>query len=161
MNLLLGQCSMPVFEGILPNRHNKILLDLLFILAVWHAYAKLRLHTATTLRCFERMTKELGKQLRLFKRTTCTEYDTRELKNEVQARGRRQAAKLRKGAPTQNQNVTRNNGPHFKELNINTPKMHAIGKYFKAIGRFGTTDNCSTQVVCPIFFRFSWKISYS
>ncbi len=43
------KCSIPVFEGLLPDKHSDILMDLLFILAHWHALAKLRQHTELTL----------------------------------------------------------------------------------------------------------------
>ncbi|KAG6838659.1 hypothetical protein C0991_009889 [Blastosporella zonata] len=43
------QCSIPAFEGLLPEPHNKILLDLYFELATWHGLAKLKMHTETTL----------------------------------------------------------------------------------------------------------------
>lgn len=45
----LLQCSIPVFEGLLDDPHDTILMNLLFLLATWHAYAKLRMHTDTTL----------------------------------------------------------------------------------------------------------------
>ncbi|KIK32452.1 hypothetical protein CY34DRAFT_45100, partial [Suillus luteus UH-Slu-Lm8-n1] len=41
----LLQCVIPVFEGLLPKEHNGIVLDMLFDLAAWHGYAKLRMHT--------------------------------------------------------------------------------------------------------------------
>ena len=37
-------------ELLLHEPHNTLILDLLFILCTWHASAKLRLHTTTTLR---------------------------------------------------------------------------------------------------------------
>jgi len=55
----LLKCAMPVFEGLLPGRHNEIILDLLFELAVWHAFAKLRIHTDETLDLFQASTKTL------------------------------------------------------------------------------------------------------
>ncbi|KAH9950133.1 hypothetical protein B0H21DRAFT_881501, partial [Amylocystis lapponica] len=91
------QCIIPVLESLLPPPHNDIILDLLFDLAVWHAHAKLRLHTETTLDVFKQATQTLGFTLRHFLATTCAVYVTRELPKEEAARGRRTAALTAKG----------------------------------------------------------------
>ncbi|KAJ7580851.1 hypothetical protein C8J56DRAFT_1057826 [Mycena floridula] len=44
------QCAMLCFEGLLPAPHNKIVLDLLWDCSVYHAHAKLCLHTDGTSR---------------------------------------------------------------------------------------------------------------
>ncbi|KII83441.1 hypothetical protein PLICRDRAFT_79810, partial [Plicaturopsis crispa FD-325 SS-3] len=85
----LLQCAMPVFEGLLPAPHDAIVQDLLFSLATWHAYAKLRLHTDTTLDHFDDATTSLGTILRKFVRETCEAFNTKELPQEEAARGRR------------------------------------------------------------------------
>ncbi|GBE77722.1 hypothetical protein SCP_0106040 [Sparassis crispa] len=54
------QCIIPVMEGLLPKRHDKIIADLLFELANWHAHAKLRIHTDSTLKSFEKVTTSLA-----------------------------------------------------------------------------------------------------
>ncbi|KAG2738113.1 hypothetical protein P692DRAFT_201661679, partial [Suillus brevipes Sb2] len=87
----LLQCTIPVFEGLLPGRHNKIVLDLLFDLATWHAYAKLHLHTDDTLTFFDSATIVLARSVRKFTRTTCKGYVTTELPQEHAARSRRLA----------------------------------------------------------------------
>ncbi|KAF9440213.1 hypothetical protein P691DRAFT_650309, partial [Macrolepiota fuliginosa MF-IS2] len=57
----LLQCAIPVFDGLLPNRQqNSDLLKLLYRVAEWHGYAKLRMHTDTTLSRLEHLTRELG-----------------------------------------------------------------------------------------------------
>ncbi|KAJ3557882.1 hypothetical protein NP233_g11630 [Leucocoprinus birnbaumii] len=61
----LLQCSMPVFEGLLPEPHNQIVLDLLFSLCHWHALAKLHLHTSSTLASLKVATRNFGQQLRV------------------------------------------------------------------------------------------------
>ena len=58
-----SQCSFPVFEGLLPEPHNTIVLQLLFTLATWHALAKLAMHTDTTLVAFEATVTRLGKAI--------------------------------------------------------------------------------------------------
>jgi hypothetical protein len=57
------QCAMPCFEGLFSPACEKVILDLLFILATWHGFAKLRMHTTSTLDVFEAVTKGLGKVL--------------------------------------------------------------------------------------------------
>jgi hypothetical protein len=79
-----------VFEGLLPEPHNEILMTLLFRLAEWHGLAKIRLHTEPTLSCMESVTTLLGKELRRFLATTCAAFKTTELEKEAAARGRQQ-----------------------------------------------------------------------
>ncbi|KAG5639974.1 hypothetical protein DXG03_002043, partial [Asterophora parasitica] len=83
---------MPVFEGPPDSREdNETVLTLIFLIAEWHTLGKLRLHTDTTLQWLEQCTTDLGRQLRKFKKDTCSHYNTRELPKEAQARVRRQA----------------------------------------------------------------------
>ncbi|KAI0078562.1 hypothetical protein K474DRAFT_1593940, partial [Panus rudis PR-1116 ss-1] len=67
--------------------------DLLFILAEWHANAKLRMHTDSSLARLRDTTVALGAKLRAFVKNICPEYTTRELPSEVSARNRRQQKK--------------------------------------------------------------------
>jgi len=131
-----------VFEGLLPAPHNKIVMNLLFALATWHAYAKLRLHTDTTLQFMESATTILGEQLRRFVKVTCEAYNTKETPSEVAARARRQGKQ--KGNAT---GPSESSGPKKKELNLSTYKLHALGHYTDTIHRFGTTESYSTQTV--------------
>ncbi|OCB90166.1 hypothetical protein A7U60_g2627 [Sanghuangporus baumii] len=136
--------AIPVFEGLLPRTDNETVLTLLFTLATWHALAKLRIHTETTVGLLEEETKCLGRIVHRFKRTTCEGYVTHELPKEIAARGRREAAKIAKGK--QRIGTTKNEEAKQKKLNINTPKFHALGYYAPAIRRKGTTDSFSTQI---------------
>jgi hypothetical protein len=70
------QCLIPALEGLLPEPHNEILLSLCFALATWHAYAKLRMHNASSIQCFKNVTTDLGTRVRHFQRTTCEFYET-------------------------------------------------------------------------------------
>jgi hypothetical protein len=65
------QCSIPVFELLLPAPQNKILMDVLFELCTWHALAKLRLHTKATARDLKTSTRRLGFVLQDFKKVVC------------------------------------------------------------------------------------------
>ena len=62
------------------------------MLCTWHALAKLRLHTSSTLQIFKSITKLLGQRLRYWVKKTCTAFETRELPKEANARHRRKAA---------------------------------------------------------------------
>jgi len=134
----------------LPSPHNEIILDLLFTLATWHAYAKLRLHTSTTLAMLEKATKMLGSILRRFSQTTCKEYKTTELPQEEAARGRRQAAKAAREGSSSTGNPPAT-GFKQRRFNLSTYKLHALGDYANTIQEYGTTDNYTTQVVCTFF----------
>lgn len=94
--LILSKCSIPVFDGLLPDEHNKIVLDLLFIMAHWHGLAKLRMHSDLTLQILDQQTTDLGEQLRQFKNKVCAAYQTQELNREVDARSHRQTREAAK-----------------------------------------------------------------
>ena len=82
------KCSIPAFEGLLEGRHDRRLTKLLYRLSEWHALAKLRMHTDTSLDLMEEYTKELGVLLREFRRLTCSQFSTVELPREADARVR-------------------------------------------------------------------------
>lgn len=145
----IEQCAIPVFEGLLPEPHNSIVMDMLFTLAVWHALAKLRLHTDSTLAGLETETSVLGKVIRHFLRTTCEAYATKELPGEQQQRARRQSKK--DGAKGTTKPTPIATTVKRKSLNLLTYKFHALGDYVKTILRFGTSDSYSTQVVSGNF----------
>ncbi|KAK7021661.1 GLOBIN domain-containing protein, partial [Favolaschia claudopus] len=137
------QCLIPAVEGLLPEPHNGIVLTVCFTLATWHAYAKLRLHTSSSLGCFRNTTTELGVQMRRFNRTTCEAYETYELPSEYNRRIRRQAKK--KSQSTSSASAPSQGSKKRKYFNLSTYKCHSIGHYPDAIPRVGTTDSVSTQ----------------
>ncbi|THH23278.1 hypothetical protein EUX98_g7896 [Antrodiella citrinella] len=142
------QCIIPVFDGLLPEPHNSIVMDMLFELANWHALAKLRLHTEETLTLLENSTQTLSAAVRKFQQTTCRHYDTRELPKEQAARGRRTArTSAKKGAvsATSGKGKSRAEGPKRKELNLCTYKWHSLPDYAATIRQFGPSDGFTTQ----------------
>jgi hypothetical protein len=146
--LKLLQCSIPAFENILPPEHNKVVLDLLFELATFHALAKLRLHTERTLRDLEASTERLGTELRRFTNTVGEAYITRELRSETAARGRRKAAlAAKRGAPAESTDRVEITRGKTKKFNMATYKLHALGDYAQYIRLFGTSDGWSSQNV--------------
>jgi hypothetical protein len=154
-----SQVAMPLFEGLfyhMPALDN-LVQDLLYILATWHAYAKARLHTQTSLNALSQATTTLGHLLRVFRRET-SKIDTKETPKEKAARSRRKARQaeqsLKSGKPAKQKqpagadNTAQNEG-RSKRFNMFTYKMHSLGSYVRAIKTFGTSDNFSTQLVSP------------
>lgn len=118
-------------------------MKLLYRTAEWHALAKLRLHTDTTLDMLEQLTVEFGKLIQQFRDVTCAEYDTVELPRETAAHHRRQAA-----TAAISTNSSSDHPPQKKKgLNLFTVKFHFLGDYVAHIRHFGTTDSYSTQLV--------------
>ena len=128
----------------LPDPHNSTILNLLFDLATWHAYAKLRLHTSDTLSFFDTAMLTLGNSVRQFVKVACNAFDTRELPQETTTRGRRKPAFA--GSSSGQAGMSHSTAKR-KVLNLQTYKYHALGDYPNAIRQFGTMDNYSTQTV--------------
>lgn len=135
-----------------------MLMDLLFELATWHALAKLRLHTETTVCDLEASTHRLGAQMRQFEKEVCSMYETKELPTEEATRKRRTAAgnvkkpakkplTASKAKAVAKVNTGATSQPKLRKLNLHTYKFHALGAYPRAIRRYGTTDSYSTQIV--------------
>lgn len=82
------KCAITVFDGLLPEPHNRAVTGLIFVLAHWHAMAKLRMHNDLTLDILEAATVSLGQTLRRFVEKTCPAFDTKELAREYDARMR-------------------------------------------------------------------------
>jgi hypothetical protein len=150
-----------VFEGLLPEPHNKIVHGLLFELATWHGLAKLRLHTESTITALETSTTRLGIALRKFSSTTCEAYETRDLPSEESARGRRKAALSAKtmGTPKDASAKKKN---HKRMFNLSSYKPHSLPDYTTSIRMYGTTDNYTTQAVriCIWDFKFVINLFY-
>jgi hypothetical protein len=115
---------------------------LLYRTAEWHAFAKLQLHTESTLNHLEKLTTELGKLMRNFRDVTKSNFSTFELPREMAARKRRSKGKEKEG--TSNPASTSRKP---KTLNLFTYKWHALADYVRSIRLFGGTDGFSTQVV--------------
>lgn len=130
--------------------------DLLFELSTWHGFAKLRLHTESTLSALDTSTTRLGHILRRFKSKTCRKFDTRELPSEKAARGRCEAATAAKklkqsfeSNKTSEAKTSKRKKPQtVRTFNLTTYKLHALGDYVHAIRTFGTSDGFTTQTVC-------------
>lgn len=108
----------------------------------WHAYAKLRLHTDSTLSSLDTTSKSLSRLLRRFEKVT-SDMDVCELPQEQAKAARR---RQKSGATT-----VRTKDSTRKKFNLETYKVHSIGDYATMIRRFGTTDSYSTQIVSILF----------
>ncbi|KAF7292248.1 hypothetical protein MIND_01252200 [Mycena indigotica] len=149
----LLQCAIPAFNGLFPEPHNKRLLRLLFRLAEWHSFAKLRMHTEPTIEHLRRLTSEMGRLMREFRLTTCNDLVAYELPKEVAARSRTATKKAAKSAaatgdstlaPPDAQPQARTT-KKVKTLSLSTYKWHAMGDYPGTIPLFGPTDIYSTR----------------
>ncbi|KAL0060725.1 hypothetical protein AAF712_012505 [Marasmius tenuissimus] len=133
----LLQCAIPIFEDLLPEPHNSQILKLLYRAAEWHALAKLRMHTDTTIEELKNLSQELGNLLRSF-RNTSSQFNTLELPREAAARAKQQQRRN----PNSRASTTRKK----RKLNLDTYKFHALADYAPTISMFGPTDGYSTQV---------------
>jgi len=90
---MLIQCTIPVFEGLLPEPHNTRVLKLLFDLAHWHGLTKLWMHMEATLELLSQATIAFGNVMCEFQAKTCSAFATHELERERAAQIRRQEKK--------------------------------------------------------------------
>ena len=144
-----------MLEGLFTEAtHDRQIQDLVFTMAEWHANAKLRLHTDSTVLTLKELTRSLGLQLRAFANKLCPLYDTRELPREEAARARRRAKQAAQKPGDSNAPPTaRKSGPLRKVFNLLTYKLHALRDYVFHILRFGTTDSYSTQTVMSLSYQ--------
>jgi hypothetical protein len=176
----LSKCAIPVFEGLLPQEHDRVVRKLLFELNTWHSLAKLRLHTETTVKDLEHSTTRLGANLRKFQEKVCPAYKTFELPSEEAARVRRQASAAKKAPQSQSTKKqktlpsamqkkksalmkTGSPGSSYqtksrrqRTFNLNTYKVHSLGGYARAIRLYGSSDNYNSQTV-----GFYWSICFA
>jgi hypothetical protein len=134
-----------VFEGLFPPDHDATVQHLLYQFAQWHALAKLRMHSESTITFLEATFKKLSRKLRKFRDYTCAAFDTVELPREKVARQRRAAQHSENGNTSQE-----SSGVRVKKFNLLTYKFHAMGDYAWTIRLFGTTDSFTTQIVCML-----------
>ncbi|KAG2155200.1 uncharacterized protein EDB93DRAFT_1247691 [Suillus bovinus] len=143
----LLQCSIPVFDGLLPVPHNKVLMNLLFTMSHWHGLAKLRMHSDITLKILDQQTTHLGEQFRHFKEKAkdaakCNGNDLGRA-NEDNGKGK---GKGKGKVIEQLQYLPAPKQPRRKKsFNIQTYKFYVLGDYVSSIRHFGTTNSYSTE----------------
>ncbi|KAI0369420.1 hypothetical protein BV20DRAFT_1036521 [Pilatotrama ljubarskyi] len=120
--------SLPVVEALLDGEDNKIILDMIFALNMWHCLAKLRVHTEPLLHALSVKAVEVGRDIRKFAKVTCAKWPTVDLPKEAAARGRRKAAVSRKTGKVS----VLGKAPAARRqcvFNLNTYKYHSIRDY--------------------------------
>jgi hypothetical protein len=120
------------------------------VLATWHAIAKFRMNSTSSLAVFDGVTKNLGQLLRRFTDHVCSKFNTRETPSELKKRTSRNASQAAKNKSQQPANAERV-APTKRNFNLATYKLHALGHYSSWIRHFGTTDSYSTQTVLFFF----------
>ncbi|KAF8234139.1 hypothetical protein L208DRAFT_1263234, partial [Tricholoma matsutake] len=131
----LLQCSIPVFKTLLPNQHHNILIaNMLFILCTWHTYAKLQLHTSSTLEALAKTMQVLGASLQEFVKVICLCYTMKELPREEAARVCWRANASAKGKGKGTATSDKPSSAHGR-FNMYTYKLHALGDYVANINR--------------------------
>ncbi|KAF7794376.1 hypothetical protein EIP86_005510, partial [Pleurotus ostreatoroseus] len=135
------QCVIPCIEGLLDPKLEHIVMDLLWFMLMWHALAKLRLHTQTTVSLLEGITTDLGRAVRKFARSV-EDIETYELPKEHAARKRREAAQSQATGSAATSTFL---GRKIKKFSLSTFKWHDLGHLVRDILNFGTSDVYSTQ----------------
>ena len=127
-------------------------MKVLYRTAEWHAFAKMRMHTDSTLTHLEEITKELGKLMRKFEALMRTQYATVELPCKAEAHNCRDKAAVRPSS----------GGRQAKLFNLFTYKWHVLADYVPTIRLFGGSDGFSTQIVslCSCFVSDSLTIYF-
>ena len=136
---------MPVFEGLLPPKHEDITQTLIFRLAEWHALAKLRLQMEDTLALLDQALRWHGAQVHQFQRVTCAAFETKELPQESTQRQRRELAGMQSG----HRKMPAKSSPLPISFNINTYKFHVLGDYSDSKNPFHTNLNGGARSAPP------------
>ena len=130
-------------------------MKLLYRTAEWHGFAKLRMHTDSTLEHLRSRTKEFGRLMREFRDRSRRKFKMFELPQEVATRKRNQQHILTNTLSAEHPHVlvtAQSESNHamagnVKTLNLSTTKFHFLGDYVQMIQMFGCTDSYSTQLV--------------
>lgn len=134
--------------------------DLLATLATWHGYAKLRLHTDSTVASLRVVTVNLGHLLRRFSMETANEFSTVALPSEEAVAARKYTNALTRAAKAKEAPPAPPESGKQKRFNMNTAKLNFLGDYVDSIPQFGTTDSYSTQVV-SVCTRRGYRAHYT
>ena len=118
-----------------------MIIDLIYLLATWHALAKLSVHTDTSLHLLDTTTTTLGAGLRHFVGVICPKFNTVETNSEYSKRYRRGSARA-------TQKTSDSAGRQPKTLSLKTIKLHFLGDYVACIRSLGPTDGYTSGIVC-------------
>ncbi|TFK16733.1 hypothetical protein FA15DRAFT_761328 [Coprinopsis marcescibilis] len=125
------QCCIAVFEDLLSEQDdNKQVLTLLYKTAEYHTYAKMHLHTESTLRDLEAVTSEFGRQIHQFR-------EEQQISTAPQSYHRKHFAVFELSS-----NATRENQ---EPLSLLKGSFHSLRDYALFIRLFGGSDSISMQ----------------
>jgi hypothetical protein len=113
---------------------------MLYDIAVYHAFSKLRAQTDFTLDDLHTYLKRLGQSIRWFSTKVCGEIEAFETP--------REAAKRMRKALRQGGKVSKEKQP--RQFGLEKYKLHALGDYVEHVKMFATLDNYNTQMVCRL-----------
>ena len=153
---ILYKCSIPVFDDLLPPKHDRIICKLLFELVTWHAFAKLWQHTETTVTNLENSGMRLGKILWLFKKELCSKYTTKDLPLEEAAHGRRKATMILKAggqdtaAAASMSTRKKAKKSKYRGFRMETYKLHSFPNLTASIHAHGVLENTSSKNICHL-----------
>ena len=149
---------MPCFDGLFEeDTLNDAIQDVVFSMAAFHGFAKLHMHTDSSLSCYDGLTTVLGKDARYFADDVCEQLPAIPLAREVAARRRRQHRKAQQARSASPRNHSRSQTPSRstspspsrkrKYFNMYTYKWHNLGHYPDIIRKYGTLDLLGTPKV--------------
>ncbi|KAI0258021.1 hypothetical protein BC834DRAFT_837041 [Gloeopeniophorella convolvens] len=140
------QCMMPCFEGLLEEPHNDSVMSLLYTMATWHALAKMRMHTDSSLQLLDDVMIAIGVRLRHFAIVTCAPFQTKETEREYLAWKQDEAHQSIMSTERSDSRSTEP-GRRVRRFHLRTIKTHFLRDYVASIKYMGTTDSTSTQIV--------------
>ncbi|GJJ10734.1 hypothetical protein Clacol_004961 [Clathrus columnatus] len=133
--------NMSDLKNLLPEPYNGHIISLIWALSTWHALAKLRMHTETTLAHLDTATTILGKLSQSFVDDICPHLMTLETPSEMRAQIQKNESNI------QQKSTKLDCGFGWsKKFNINTFKFHMLGHYVNFIHLYGTMDSYSTMI---------------
>ena len=109
------------------------------------------MYTQSTVNHLELITIEFGCLMRRFHNVTCSQIDTKELPQELEA-WRHTQVTVRVEAL--NSLGVASSGQRRKALNLCISKFYALGDYVHTIQMFGMMDSFSTQVVWNLCYQY-------
>ena len=150
---------MPCFKGLFGDKHEDSIQDVLFSMASFHAFSKLRMHSDDSLGVYHGLTIVFGQVMRHFTSTVCNELDALPLAKEAAATASGQAktqarsqTRAQSHARSLSQDWKRSKSPQSKTFNMFTFKWHTLGHYPSIIRHYGTLDLLGTHIVHVTIF---------
>ncbi|KAG2064257.1 hypothetical protein BDR04DRAFT_972878, partial [Suillus decipiens] len=139
------QCAILVFEGLFLSDYNGLIQSLLYQFVKWHALAKLRIHSESTLNFLEELFKKLSQKLHKFKSYTCAAFHSVQLPKEKPAH-QQKSAQCSETNSTSPESLA--SGPRMKKFHLGTYKFYTMSDYVRTVRFFRTMDSFTTKIMC-------------